>query len=363
MSANDLDIAERLKPKIKLVLEYNGKEVLNERLYRLLVLINKKGSIYSASRSLGVPYSRAWEWITKLERDLKGEVIVKMRGGSRGGGARLTDLGKELIRIYHSKLLELKLDLSTEDIIGGVIKVPDLLYVGSHDPLIEIILSAYAKKHDLSIEFARVGSCSGLLAIMLEEADVTAIHLMDPETGEYNLPYLDRYGLKGSVIVVRGYEREVCLAHHPLVKIDSIRDAVLGGYRIVNRNIGSGTRILLDYFLDKIASELGVEREKIKKNLAGYYHEVRDHYEVAKLISGGKADFALLPRTIAMNYGLSCVPLIWERYDIVIPKRKFRGIKLRKLVDFLKSDSVKEIIRNTRGYRFGDDLGEVIWDS
>lgn len=357
---NENALFDSISAKVTLTLEYKGREILNEKIFKLLSLIKEKGSIYAASRSLGIPYSRAWEWITKLERNLGVEVIERRRGGSRGGGTSLTSYGRRLLELYIEKLREYKLDLSMKSLLLKNALEPDIIYVGSHDPLIEIILSTFSRSNGFSVEFVRVGSCSGLLAIMIEEADLSAIHLVDPLTNEYNLPYLRRYGIEKNVVVLKGYEREMCLAYHPSLNLSSFEDAISKGYRIVNRNIGSGTRILLDYILDKIAVKLGREPESLKDNLEGYEFEVKTHDDVAKAISSGKADFGLLPRFIAMNYGLKCIHLIWERYDLVIPKRKRNKDPIKRFINFMKNKSVLKLINGMVGYRCDQELGNVI---
>ena len=152
----------------------------------------------------------------------------------------------------------------------------------------------------------------------------------------------------------------MCLAYHPSLNISSFEEAISKGYRIVNRNIGSGTRILLDYMLDKIAVKLGKDPNGLRKNLSGYEFEVKTHDDVAKAISSGKADFGLLPRFTALNYGLKCIHLVWERYDLVIPKKKKEKDSIKKFIEFMKSDSVFELINKTNGYRCDKGLGEVI---
>jgi len=354
------DILSKLKPRIHLVLEYKGKKVIDERIANLLKLIIERGSLYSATRSLGIPYSRAWDWITKTERELGIELITRKRGGIKGGGATVTEEGKKLLEFYFSKAKEYGLDIST-GLITREYTLPDIIFAGSHDPILEVILSSYARSHNLDVEFAWIGSCAGLLVLMLNEADITGVHLLDLETGEYNIPFLKRYWLEEKVAVIRGYEREMCLAFRPDVMINSLEEAIERGYRLSNRNVGSGTRILLDYLIDQVARGRDLKPEELKRKIPGYGSEAKTHFDVAKSIATGQADYGLVLRFVAENYGLKCLHVTWEKYDFVIPINRLNKEAVRDFVNYLKSEEVRKIVSGVPGYRIPIDFGEIVY--
>ena len=172
-------ILSGLSARITLLLEYRGQVIIDERLAQLLKLIDQKGSILSAAKSLGTSYSRAWEWISKAERILGVELVMRRRGGISGGGARLTEEGKKLLNYYFEKAKECGLMFPREVSVVPKEKLPDIFFAGSHDPILENLFGHFAKQTKYKIEISWIGSSGGLLALMLREADISGTHLLD----------------------------------------------------------------------------------------------------------------------------------------------------------------------------------------
>lgn len=347
----------KLNTRLQLILEFRGNLVLDEKRALLLKLIDEKKSILMASKMLNISYSRAWEWIFKIENVLGVEIVKRMRGGRGGGKTILTPEGKSLLELYFTRAKEHGLIISPKELLIRKVGYPDIIYAGSHDPATELLLSTFAGEKGLKVEFSWIGSCAGLLAIMLGEADVAGIHLIDVETGEYNLPYIKKYGLEDKVILIRGFTREICLAYGPGIKIRSLKEAIEKGYKLINRNIGSGTRILLEYLIRRLADTIGFSVKDLKNRIPGWDTEAKTHFEVAEAILSRKADYGLMLSHIAEMYGLEYIPIIREHFDFIIRLESID--KLANLGKFLKQNA--RIFERMKGYIIPHDIGEIIY--
>ncbi|MEN2999759.1 MAG: molybdopterin biosynthesis protein [Acidilobaceae archaeon] len=231
----------------------------------------------------------------------------------------------------------------------------ELYVVGSHDIALDRLLSISG----IRAKTINVGSLEGMRSAVRGEADVAGLHIVDEESGEYNVPVLEKYGARG-VVLVRGYLREqglVVQRGNPM----GVRDVEdLLRLRLVNRNRGSGTRFLLDSRLRELAKRRGLSLEELTSSLEGYSYEVRTHTAVAAAVSQGKADVGLAIRAAARIYDLDFVSLGWERYDFLIPKEKLGKEAVRKLLSHLKGERFKEELERLGGYRPDPLMGEVV---
>ena len=352
------NILERVKFRTELLGEVDSKIILDSRVAQLLKLIDEKGSILSASRSLGIPYSRAWEAISRIERVLGIKVIETIRGGVGGGGTRLTEHGRLLVREYFRRYREVG---SRIEKIGEVKVALELHIAGSHDPLLENSLKVFKTSSGMHVEYSTIGSAGGLASLMMGDADIACTHLYDPETGKYNIPFLGKYWLADKSIVVRGYDREIVLAFHPKVQLNGFHDIIEGKVRIVNRVLGSGTRVLFDYLLEKTAKKLGVNSKEIPLRVKGYSCEVKTHYDVARAIVEGKADVGLTLRIVAEQYGLKWFHILWEHFDFVVRSDRSEKKGVKKFLEFISGPKFRKIIEKTSGYRVDENQGKVIY--
>ncbi|RLG39644.1 MAG: hypothetical protein DRO05_08275 [Thermoproteota archaeon] len=355
---NKLDLV----PRIEVKLEMRGKTILNDRIAAVLEGIEKYGSLLEASRRSGVPYSRAWEGIAKLERILGSKVIEPRRGGRGGGGTKLTKLGKTVLLEYRK--VRAMVDKCVEGYAGRTFVqrgVPDLVVAGSNDHALEILIGILREGHpDLDVEIAWIGSAGGLASLMLEEADIAGVHLLDPETGTYNIPYLEKYWLKGRVRVIRGYKREIGIVSRPENRVTDLALLFEGKLKFINRNLGSGTRVLLECLLKKKARERGMNVSAFKR-IKGFEREVRTHLEVARAVARGEADVGVALRYVAHVYGLSFTPLTWEDYDFVLLESRISKNSVKAFISTLRSDEFRESLEKIPGYRVPPDMGDVIY--
>jgi putative molybdopterin biosynthesis protein len=189
-------------------------------------------------------------------------------------------------------------------LIGREIPVADLVVIGSHCAGLDLIASALSRQ-GLCVKLLAVGSHGGLSAAKRGECDLAPIHLLDSETDRYNEPFLCE-GLK----LIRGYRRMQGVA----TRMDETRsiEALLEdpAVRMVNRNRGAGTRILIDRLL-------------AGRKPPGYAYEPRSHYAVAAAISQGRADWGVTIETVAREAGLRFEPLRAEEYDFVVPEARW----------------------------------------
>lgn len=219
-----------------------------------------------------------------------------------------------------------------------------LLAAGSDDPSLGILRDLYASRTTpASLFMATVGSSAGLKALQDGVADFALAHLLDPATGEYNLPFL-RQMLPSGAAVVALFHRELGLAvksNNPL-GIRTIADVARSGIRIINRQKGSGTRL----YLDQELTRLGIDPKQIK----GYDVSVTTHLEVGLKILRGDADVGLTTRAAARLLGLDFVPLTQERFDILMPKERFFSRGIQNLLEIVGSREFLSRVEAMGGY-------------
>ena len=220
-----------------------------------------------------------------------------------------------------------------------------IVFSGSHDLTIDLLSSQIKKKrNDMKIISSHVGSMAGLLAIRKGEAHVAGVHLLDPETKEYNLSYVKRL-LDGMDIVLYPFLKRkqgwFVPPGNPL-GIESVTDVTEKKAHFVNRQRGAGTRILFDLLL----KEAGLSPDKV----TGYNREMFSHLSVAAEVKGNPeaVGIGIFPAARAM--GLSFVPIADEEYDLVMTKEFFESEKGRMLISVIQSDEFRQNVEKIGGY-------------
>jgi putative molybdopterin biosynthesis protein len=196
-------------------------------------------------------------------------------------------------------------------VLGDELQLADLVVIGSHCIGLDYLMGELQKR-GVRPKCLAVGSTAGLEAAKRGECDVASIHLLDPRTGEYNRPFLtdaldlvSGYGRVQGVVYRRGDARFEGRSASEAVAIARRDPSCV----MVNRNQGSGTRVLIDRLL---------QGEKP----AGYAVQPRNHHAVAAAVSQGRADWGVTLQTIASDAGLGFLPLQEERYDFVVPRSR-----------------------------------------
>jgi putative molybdopterin biosynthesis protein len=228
--------------------------------------------------------------------------------------------------------------------------------IGSHDPLLQHVLSVLASRERVRV--LDVGSMAGLQALKAGVADVAGVHLLDHETGEYNVPYIKKMGLRG-VMLVRGYLREVGFVYRKEHLVSSMGDIVNKGLRFVNRNPGSGTRTLIDLLLEGESRRRGIDVEGLKRMVRGYNFEVKTHEAVAYLVSKSVVDVGVAVRYVAERYSLAFTPIGRERYDVVVRRDSMDKEVVKRLVNRF-SELVQDFIKDFEGYEINGETGKVL---
>ncbi|MEE9564629.1 MAG: molybdopterin biosynthesis protein, partial [Candidatus Hydrothermarchaeaceae archaeon] len=247
-------------------------------------------------------------------------------------------------------------------LLSDVIKPADLTIIGSHCIGIDILLNVMNRRTPLQAKIINVGSSGGIAAARRGESDISGTHLIDGKTGIYNVPFLKRLDIADRAYLVRGYDREqgfVTAKDNPL-GIESIEDLIKGRISFINRNPGSGTRILFDLELKRAADKKGISLTELKNQIPGYEIEAKSHSAIAAAVAYGRADTGLAIRTVAHQYGLGFVPLREEKYDFAIPHEKLEKPAVKRFLEVLKSKEFKKELKKTPGLKPTRETGKII---
>jgi len=292
------------------------------------------------------------------------KVVRAERGGARGGMASLTGEGIHLLQQYS------RLESRVEHFLTGKITrepqveaKPGLSFVGSHCIVVERLLQILHRKHTkLTYRIVNVGSLGGLTAMMLGEADIAGIHIFDEETQSYNRPLLSEYSLSSKCALIAGYTRQQCLMvrkGNPK-KIKAVDDLLRGDVKLANRNLGSGTRILLDHKLRELARAQGVDFGKLTKRIRGYGMELMTHDQVARTVLSKRADVGVGLTPVASEMGLAAIPFAVENYDFVVERRR-RNPYVGEFISLLSHKKFqKHLEATTPGVSFTSHSGKIL---
>lgn len=229
-----------------------------------------------------------------------------------------------------------------------------LVVIGSHDPLLdEIADMMHTSNPHCYMSSTHVGSMGGIMAIRRGEAHAAGCHLLDTETGRYNISFLKKYFPNGGIRLIRcvGRQQGLMIAKNNPLKIHAFADIAKDGVRYVNRQKGSGTRVLMDY----LCQQHHVNPETIY----GYEREELTHTSVAAQIANGSADAGMGIYSAAQLYDLEFLPICIEEYDLIIPDHAWDTPVVQQLLATLKSPAFHDKMLALGGYTV-DAPGEVI---
>ena len=226
--------------------------------------------------------------------------------------------------------------------------------IGSHDMTLDLLASHVRRERpDMTLASSNVGSMGGLIALARGEAHIAGSHLLDEATGEYNLSFIRRFLRGRNVVVVNLVQRiqGLILPKGNPQGIEILDDLTRDGIVFLNRQRGSGTRLLLDYKLN----ELGIEPDSIQ----GYDREEYTHLAVAAAVAGGRADVGLGILSAANAMGLDFVPLLSEQYDLVIPSEHYESERVQFVLSLIRGDSFRAEVNALGGYETAT-MGHVV---
>lgn len=222
-----------------------------------------------------------------------------------------------------------------------------LVSIGSHDMVMDIVGDM------MKVSSAHVGSLGGIVSMKKKEAHIAPIHLLDEDTGEYNVSYVQKYFPGGGMSLIKGVQRiqGLIVPKGNPKKILSLKDLARQDVVFVNRQRGSGTRIFLDYQLGK---------ENISpENIVGYDLEYNTHMDIAQGVKSGNADVGLGIASAAYALGLDFVELADEEYDFLVYRDSLEDNEVKTFVELLNSEKFKARVSEISGYKT-DRLGEII---
>lgn len=254
----------------------------------------------------------------------------------------------EVEGITPNETVEVELMKPLDEIQNSVVAI------GSHDITLDILADEIKINNPfLNFSSAHVGSIGGLMALKRHEAHIAGVHLLDEETGEYNIPYLKRLLPEQKIVLVNlVYRQQGLIVERGNPKgIGSLSDIVMKNLSFCNRQRGSGTRILLDFQLKR----LGISPEKIN----GYDREVYTHMAVASAVATGVASAGLGIYAAAKTLGLDFIPIIEERYDLAIPEELLSLPNIQFILETIRNDNFKRRVQNLGGYDTRD-TGKII---
>jgi putative molybdopterin biosynthesis protein len=231
-----------------------------------------------------------------------------------------------------------------------------VVMVGSHDLTLDLLANLLGKYYPpIFLSSHSVGSLGGILAIKNGNCHMAGSHLLDPETGEYNFPYIRTYlnGIEVKVIHLVFREQGLFVQRGNPKKVKGLADLIRKDIAFINRQKGSGTRILLDHTLKNLSLD--------SNQVRGYEKEEFTHMGVASTVASGIADAGLGILSAARAMGLDFIPIAKERYDVIIPSIYFEDEKVQKVIEAIGSDEFKKTALQMGGYdisRTGEELTE-----
>jgi putative molybdopterin biosynthesis protein len=273
-----------------------------------------------ADRLLAAPLSRGAGVITSL---VQADGLALIPRGTQG-----LEAGDQVdVRLYRSR----------RDIDRTI------FCIGSHDLTLDL-MSQFLAEHDRRLSSANVGSQGGLVALRRGEAHLAGSHLLNPETGEYNISYIRQYmpNIPVKVVALVGRQQGLLVKRGNPKGMKDLQDLTRPEVRFVNRQRGAGTRVLLDYHLS---------RKKIQPEyIVGYSQEEYTHLGVAAAVASGRADCGLGIAAAAQALDLDFIPLFQERYDLVIPSQFAGADLLAPLFGLLTDRRFQEAVSRLEGY-------------
>jgi putative molybdopterin biosynthesis protein len=231
-----------------------------------------------------------------------------------------------------------------------------LVIAGSNDLALELLAkNTTIKNPRFTFSISNIGSLAGLIALNNGNCHVAASHLLDKETGEYNSSFIRKHFPNLKIIALNLSHREqglIVKIGNPL-GIQSLKHLTNTKVRFINRQEGSGTRVLLDYGL----KENGIEPEEI----SGYSKVATTHMEVALEVFSGSADAGIGIFAAARMLGLDFIPLATERFDLIVPAENYSSKPIKVMREVLCSEEFKFNMAQLGGYDIRD-TGKIVYE-
>lgn len=321
---------------------------LDPRLPALLRGIARTGTLTAAARVEGIPYRTAWAVVEDAGR----EVGVPLVDLVRGRGARLTPLGQRLVAAHEAAVAATAvleaLEVATRETAQRTRLPLPLRVAASHDIALAQLRDRWRLAHDVLLDFH--GSAESLDAFRSGSVDVAGFHVERHTTRDAD-PLLARLDPARDALVsfITRTQGLIVPRGNPR-RLRSLAHVVARGLAIVNRQSGSGTRLLLD----RLLARAHIDPARVR----GYTQEEFTHAAVAATVAAGRADAALGIQAAAAQFGLSFVPLAVERYCFACRRRSLDSARVAAFRELLASDATRAVVAPLPGYAL-DHPGEV----
>ena len=244
---------------------------------------------------------------------VRADGLLKIPSGSEGVGAG------EIVEI---ELLREKEEIDTT-----------LVSIGSHDNILDLLANQlYTQTPRIRLSSAHVGSMGGIMAIRRGEAHIAGSHLLDEDTGEYNITFLKRFLAEIPLHLINLCYREqglIVQKHNPL-NITSFEDIVANRLTFINRQKGAGTRLLTD----KVINDMKID----PLSISGYDHEEYTHMNVAVAVASGSVDTGMGIKAAAVALDLDFIPIAEERYDLIIPEHHLDDTRVQAALEIIREN-------------------------
>jgi putative molybdopterin biosynthesis protein len=232
-----------------------------------------------------------------------------------------------------------------------------LVFIGSHDNILDVLANLLHRlRPPCRLSSAHVGSMGGIMAIKRGEAHLAGTHLLDEESGEYNISYIKKFlaGIPLQLINLTYREQGFLVPRGNPLGIRGFNDLIRNEVRFINRQRGAGTRLLTDLHFNK----LGISPEHVK----GYDREEYTHMNVASAIASNTADTGLAIRAAAVALDLDFIPVAHERYDLILPGEFADDPRVVALLQTIrKNGEFRQTVESLGGYDLRDS-GRIMYE-
>ena len=343
-----------IAPTLAWVLDGEPAVALDARLLPLLEAVARSGSLSAAVAVCGVSYRAAWGLLRDYELKL-GAPLVALE---RGRGARLAPAGARIVEAHRNAERRLARVLPTlgvevapaqEKTEAGLrtqpLPVARLRIAASHDLALTALRDALPAKAGIALEITVMGSLHALQQFHDGRFELAGFHVAVGRRTATDRASFRRLlsARRDRLVHVVDREQGFILARRHAPRVNSFADLANKGLRFVNRQSGSGTRVLIDRLL--------AEEHVGAASLAGYTNEEMTHAAVAATIASGAADAGFGLRAAAAQYGLGFVPRVRERYYFAVRASKLALPEVARLIEMLRGPTFARVVRALPGYR------------
>jgi len=266
------------------------------------------------------------------------------------------------IEIPEDTLYVNKGDIYTVNLFGGYIRPSDIINLTSHSIALDKILSLFRRRYRYMIKSIYVGSTGALIGVREGYNDFGGIHLRD-EKGNYNIRYLEDYNVENAVLY-HGFYRRIgfIVRRGNPKKIKSFKDLIRDDIKFINRIGGSGIRVYIEHMIKRLSNDLGIDVDEIRNKINGYTVEAKTHSAIVNAVESGLYDVGIATELSTVGSQVDFIPLDWERYDFLFNKESIESKAINDLIEFLKSDEVKELLNNLRGIKVDSNYMKILFD-